>query len=154
MDSLQQLRLVLPAFTGMIATMRFDRDRLARLAPAGFALATDVAEWLVRQGVPFRVAHEVAGACVRECERRGIDLPDLTDQDLAAISPLLTAGVRRSWTSRFPGVPGRRGGTAPVRVAEQRARLVQRIEALRGWALRPVTPVGRAQSRVRQGETG
>src|SRR3546814_5756241 len=39
-----------------------------------FALATDIAEWLVRQGVPFRVAHEVAGACVRECESRGIEL--------------------------------------------------------------------------------
>jgi argininosuccinate lyase len=155
MDSLQQLLLVLPAFTGMIATMRFDRDRLARLAPAGFALATDVAEWLVRQGVPFRGAHEVAGACVRECERRGIELPDLTDEDLVAISPLLTPGVRTvldvegSLSSRDG-----RGGTAPVRVGEQRARLVQRIEALRGWALRPVTPVGRVQGRARQGETG
>ena len=56
----------------------FDTERLASLAPQGFALATDVAEWLVRQGVPFRVAHEVAGACVRECESRGIELWDLT----------------------------------------------------------------------------
>ncbi len=58
----------------MIATMRFDTARMAALAPAGFSLATDVAEWLVEQGVPFRVAHEVAGACVRVCEHRGIEL--------------------------------------------------------------------------------
>ena len=67
----------------MVATLVFDTERLASLAPQGFSLATDIAEWLVRQGVPFRVAHEVAGACVRECEARGIELWDLTDDDLA-----------------------------------------------------------------------
>ena len=48
----------------MVATLTFNTDRMAELAPQGFSLATDVAEWLVREGVPFRVAHEVAGACV------------------------------------------------------------------------------------------
>ncbi|HBS76169.1 MAG TPA: argininosuccinate lyase, partial [Microbacterium sp.] len=51
------LELVLPAFAGMVATLRFDTSRMAELAPAGFSLATDVAEWLVKQGVPFREAH-------------------------------------------------------------------------------------------------
>jgi argininosuccinate lyase len=125
--------------------MRFDIDRLAALAPAGFSLATDIAEWLVRQGVPFRVAHEVAGTCVRTCERRGIELGDLSDEDLAAISPALTPQVRAvldvqgSLESRDG-----RGGTAPVRVAEQRSRLVEQLDALRGWATRPVTPVARS----------
>ena len=64
-DTVEQLLLVLPAMTGMIATLRFDTERMARSAPEGFALATDIAEWLVREGVPFREAHEVAGACVR-----------------------------------------------------------------------------------------
>ncbi len=64
-DSVDALEVLLPAFTGMVATLDFDRDRLAALAPQGFSLATDVAEWLVREGVPFRSAHEVAGACVR-----------------------------------------------------------------------------------------
>ncbi|NLT57109.1 MAG: argininosuccinate lyase [Actinomycetales bacterium] len=143
-DSVRQLLLVLPAFTGMMATLRFDLDRLAALASGGFALATDVAEWLVRAGVPFRVAHEVAGACVRECERRGIELHELDDAALAAISPHLTPEVRA-----VLDVPGSlasrdgRGGTAPARVAEQRARLAQRLEALRGWARRSVTPVAR-----------
>ena len=57
--------MLLPAFTGMVATLAFDTERMESLAPQGFSLATDVAEWLVREGVPFRVAHEVAGACVR-----------------------------------------------------------------------------------------
>ncbi len=60
-DSLTQLPWCCPRSPGMVATMRFDTDRLAALAPAGFSLATDIAEWLVREGVPFRVAHEVAG---------------------------------------------------------------------------------------------
>jgi argininosuccinate lyase len=144
-DSVDQLLMVLPAFTGMIATLRFDTGRLAALAPAGFSLATDVAEWLVREGVPFRVAHEVAGACVRECEKRGIGLADLSDADLAGISVHLTPDVRAvldvagSLASRDG-----RGGTAPVRVTEQRERLTGRIEALHGWAARTVTPVARA----------
>src|SRR5699024_7080096 len=95
-------------------------ERVAELAPQGFALATDIAEWLVREGTPFRVAHEVAGACVRVCEERGIELWDLTDADLAEISPDLTPRVREvlsvagSLASRDST-----GGTAPARVAEQ-----------------------------------
>jgi argininosuccinate lyase len=144
MDSVDQLLVVLPAFTGMIATLTFDVDRMAALAPAGFSLATDVAEWLVREGVPFREAHEVAGACVRVCESAGIELHELDDAALASISPHLTPAV-----SSVLNVEGSlasrdgRGGTAPVRVAEQRDRLSHRLTALRGWAKRPVTPVAR-----------
>src|SRR5690606_29867439 len=53
-DSVATLEVLLPAFTGMVATLRFDTERMAALAPEGFSLATDVADWLVRQGVPFR----------------------------------------------------------------------------------------------------
>ena len=66
-DAVDTLELVLPALAGMIATMTVDADRLAAAAPDGFALATEVAEWLVRRGVPFREAHEVAGPLVRCC---------------------------------------------------------------------------------------
>ncbi|MEK9663083.1 MAG: argininosuccinate lyase, partial [Candidatus Nanopelagicales bacterium] len=93
-ETFEQLLLVLPAVTGMIATLRFDTVRMSSSAPEGFALATDIAEWLVRQGVPFRDAHEIAGACVRSAEERGLELWDLTDADLAAISPHLTPQVR------------------------------------------------------------
>jgi argininosuccinate lyase len=134
-DSIDQLLVLLPAFTGMTATLRFDTDRMAALAPAGFSLATDIAEWLVRQGVPFRDAHEVAGACVRTCERRGIELTDLTDADLAAISPQLTPAVREvlDVTGSLASRDGR-GGTAPVRVTEQRDRLAARLSRLRAFA--------------------
>src|SRR5699024_11244166 len=53
-DAADTLELLLPAFAGQIATLTFNTDRMAALAPEGFALATDIAEWLVRQGVPFR----------------------------------------------------------------------------------------------------
>jgi argininosuccinate lyase len=109
---------------------------MAALAPQGFSLATDVAEWLVRQGVPFRVAHEVAGACVRACEEHQppVELWDLTDAELAAISEHLTPEVR-SVLSVEGSVASRsaHGGTAPVRVAEQLGRARERAAALRTW---------------------
>jgi argininosuccinate lyase len=123
-DAVDTLHLLLPAFTGMMATLEFDTDRLESLAPQGFSLATDIAEWLVRQGVPFRVAHEVAGECVRVCEERGIELGELTDADFATISPDLTPGVRSVLT--VAGSLASRsafGGTAPSRVGEQLERL-------------------------------
>jgi argininosuccinate lyase len=134
-DAVDTLEVLLPAFSGMVATLVFHTDRLAALAPQGFSLATDVAEWLVRQGVPFRVAHEVAGACVRVCEDRGIELWDLSDDDLAAVSEHLTPGVREvlSVEGSLASRSGQ-GGTAPVRVAEQLERVVAAVERARGWA--------------------
>lgn len=134
-DAVDTLELLLPAVTGMVATLRFDTDRMAALAPEGFSLATDVAEWLVREGVPFRVAHEVAGACVRTCEERGIELWDLSDEDLRGISEHLTPGVREvlSVEGSMASRDGR-GGTAPVRVAEQAQRLAARRDELASWA--------------------
>jgi argininosuccinate lyase len=70
-DSVDTLEVLLPAFTGQIATLTFNTERMAELAPQGFSLATDIAEWLVKQGVPFRIAHEVAGECVQVCETAG-----------------------------------------------------------------------------------
>jgi argininosuccinate lyase len=133
-DSVDTLEVLLPAFTGMIATMVFHGARMAELAPQGFSLATDVAEWLVKQGVAFKVAHEVAGASVRYCEQRGIELSDLSDEDLAAIDERLTPGVKAVLT-----VPGSiasrdgRGGTAPVRVREQLAEVRALISEQRAW---------------------
>ncbi len=134
-DQVDTLAVLLPAVAGMVATARFDTERMAALAPAGFSLATDVAEWLVRQGVSFREAHEVAGACVRLCEERGIDLAEMSDDDLAAVSPRLTPGVRGVLTvagslASRDGV----GGTAPVRVAEQLSAARARAADLREWA--------------------
>lgn len=131
-DSVQQLEVLLPAFTGMVATMRFDTERMAELAPQGFSLATDVAEWLVKQGVIFRDAHEISGELVKYCEDRGIELHEPSDEELLTVSEYLTPGVREVLT--IEGSVNSRvgvGGTARVRVDEQLARLAERIGELR-----------------------
>ncbi|MGH3696661.1 MAG: argininosuccinate lyase [Pseudonocardiaceae bacterium] len=133
-DSADQLELLLPAVAGMIATLTFRPERLAELAPAGFTMATDLAEWLARQGVPFRVAHQAAGACVRLAESRGVGLAELSEMELAAVHPELTEDVRR--VLNVAGSIGSRdayGGTAPERVAEQLHRARQAVEGHRAW---------------------
>ncbi|MDG3012127.1 argininosuccinate lyase [Rhodococcus sp. D2-41] len=134
-DSVAQLQLLLPAIAGLVSTLEFHEDRMAELAPAGFTLATDIAEWLVREGVPFRVAHEAAGACVKVAEGRGVGLDELTDGELAAVDPHLTPRVREVLTVRG-SIDSRdaRGGTAGVRVAEQLAGVREAAARLRGWA--------------------
>nr|WP_244634326.1 MULTISPECIES: argininosuccinate lyase [unclassified Frigoribacterium] len=130
-DSVTQLEVLLPAFTGMIATLEFDVGRMAELAPQGFSLATDVAEWLVRQGVSFRDAHEISGELVRFCEQSGLDLDQPTDEQYAAVSPHLTPEIRAVLTVEG-SVASRRGagGTAPERVAEQTAALTEQVARL------------------------
>jgi len=131
-DSVETLEVLLPAFTGMVATLVFHTNRMAELAPQGFSLATDVAEWLVTQRVPFREAHEISGSLVDFCEQRGLELDEPTDAEYLSISSHLRPGVRSVLT--VSGSIGSRtgaGGTAPERVAEQRAALTRRIRSLR-----------------------
>jgi argininosuccinate lyase len=129
-DSVDSLTVMLPAFTEMVATLRFSTSRLEELAPQGFSLATDVAEWLVGEGVPFREAHEIAGACVRLCEERGIELWDLTDADLTSLSTRLRPPVRSVLTVQGSiGSRSATGGTAPQRVAEQ----LDAVRGVAGW---------------------
>ena len=134
-DGIDQLRVLVPAVAGMVGTLTFHEERMAEVAPRGFSLATDVADYLVRSNVPFSVAHEVAGETVRYCEARGITLQELTVDDVTSISDHLDEGVLEVLTVEG-SVASRdgRGGTAPVRVAEQ----IQELRAARGdlasWA--------------------
>ncbi|XBH22612.1 argininosuccinate lyase [Jonesiaceae bacterium BS-20] len=133
-DQVDTLTVLLPAFAGMVSTMTLNTERMAELAPQGFSLATDIAEWLVREGVPFRIAHEVAGTCVQVCEQRDIELWDLSDADLAEISEHLHPGVREVLT--VAGSLNSRnavGGTAPERVAEQLAEAQIQVAEYRYW---------------------
>lgn len=131
-DSVAQLELLLPAMAGLVGTLTFDTDRMAELAPAGYTLATDIAEWLVRQGVPFRVAHEAAGAAVKTAESRGVGLEELTDDELTAISPDLTPQVREVLTvDGSVAARDARGGTSPVQVARQLGGVRDTIDGLR-----------------------
>nr|WP_228514428.1 argininosuccinate lyase [Frondihabitans sp. VKM Ac-2883] len=130
-DTVTQLEVLLPAFTGMIATLEFDEGRLAELAPQGFSLATDVAEWLVKQGVPFRDAHEISGSLVQFCETNGLDLDEPTDEQYREVSDHLTPEIRAVLTvegsiASRDGV----GGTAPNRVAEQLVSLTSQVRSL------------------------
>ncbi|WP_327065751.1 argininosuccinate lyase [Kitasatospora sp. NBC_01302] len=134
-DSCDTLEVLLPAFTGMMATLTVHRERLEELAPAGFSLATDIAEWLVKRGVPFRVAHEVAGACVKVCEAQGIELWDLTDGQFAEISEHLTPEVRDVLSVHGAiGARDGRGGTAPGAVAVQLAEVKADLAVQREWS--------------------
>ena len=139
-DQVDTLEVLLPAFTGMVRTMRFDADRLETEAPTGFALATDIAEWLVKHGVPFRHAHELSGACVKLAEQRGQELWDLTDEDFrstfaAFLDEAEAPGVREVLSSHG-SVASRngRGGTAYGCVREQIADAKRQIEELRVFA--------------------
>jgi argininosuccinate lyase len=130
-DSVATLEVLLPAFTGMVASLEFNTERMAELAPAGFALATDVADWLVREGVPFREAHEISGALVRFCEANGLELDEPTDEQYASISPRLSAGLRKSLTVEASlAARSSPGGTAPARVREQLTALTTRVREL------------------------
>ena len=134
-DAVDTLLLVLPAVTGMIATMAIDTERLASTAAGGFALATDLAEQLVRRGVAFRDAHEAVGALVAWCVEQGCDLSEVSDADLAAISPHLTPDLRDVLS--VPGALAARsaaGGTAPERVREQLDQLGDVLTAHHSWA--------------------
>jgi len=134
-ESIDDLLLVLPAMTGMVHTMRVDVEALAAAAADGFTLATDVADWLARQGVPFSEAHEVVGRLVRLCEERACDLGDLGDDDLAAVDARLTPDVRSVLDVR-QALAARcgAGATAPARVREQLAQLRARVGMAAEWA--------------------
>jgi len=134
-DSVEQLLLLLPAVTGMIATLTLRPEVIEAAAPQGFALATDVAEWLVSNGVPFRSAHEISGAMVSYCEERGLELDELSDAQLAEVSPLLTPQVRTVLSvAGALGARRARGGTAPERVAQQLTSLSELARQHTEWA--------------------
>ena len=134
-DAVETLLLVLPAMAGMVATMTVHAEVLEASAPTGFALATDVAELLVRRGVPFREAHEAVGHLVVWCTVNGKEMHEATDEELAHVSPHLTPDVRSVLDVRGAlAARSAHGGTAPDRVRDQLAALTAEIAAHRSWA--------------------
>jgi argininosuccinate lyase len=127
-DSCDQLALILPAMTGLVSSLSFDAGRMKSLASAGFSLATDMADWLVKQGVPFAEAHDITGQAVQLCESEGIELEELSDTQLASLSPHLTTQVR-GVLSVAGAIEARSGvgGTATARVREQLDYLRHRV---------------------------
>jgi len=126
-DALDTVKGCLMVFTPMLATAKFETERMRRAADQGFANATDVAEYLVRKGLPFREAHAVVGALVLDCLQKGRTLKDLTVEQWQAFSPLFAADIKNYLTVEAC-VNGRDlpGGPAPaaVRRALERARKI------------------------------
>jgi argininosuccinate lyase len=119
-ETIDILELILPAFAGMVATLEFNVEKLREEAPRGFTLATEVADWLVGQNVPFAEAHEITGSVVRYCEERGHDLAALTEDDLLAIDTRLKPDMLNAIElDRAVASRTGYGSTAPVRVREQ-----------------------------------
>jgi argininosuccinate lyase len=140
-DAVDTLELVLPALAGMIATMTVRADAMSAAAPVGFTLATEVADWLVRRGIPFRDAHEITGRLVATCASRGCALDEVSDDDLAGISPHLSPDVRTVLT--VSGALGARttyGSTGPGPVAEQLGAASDALVRWRTWSDETVVP--------------
>ncbi|KXU30096.1 argininosuccinate lyase [Sphingobium sp. 22B] len=120
------LGLSIAAITGMIETVTFRTDRMRGLAESGFATATDLADWLVREGdIPFREAHHITGRAVAAAEAAGVQLADLPLETLKAIDARIDERIYAVLTVDA-SVASRRshGGTAPdqvrARIAEAR----------------------------------
>jgi argininosuccinate lyase len=128
-DAVDTVLLCLPALTGMLKTMSFHSDRMAQAASGGFTNATDLADYLVGKGLPFRSAHAITGKLVGICLKRGIALEDLTLVEFQAVSPLVEADVfaavkLENCVSRrvIPGAPARQAVLAAMENAKQRFR--------------------------------
>ena len=95
-DSVETLIVLLPALIGMVETAKFNEKIISSGAQAEFALATEIADYLAKKAVPFAQAHEAAGECVRLCEKSGIELHELSDEQLLKIHPELAPDLRDS----------------------------------------------------------
>jgi argininosuccinate lyase len=123
-EAFDALELALAAMTAMIADLQIDEAAMARAAGAGYATATDLADWLVRTlKMPFRRAHHVAGQAVKRAEALGVELADLPLAELQAIEPAATASAYDVLTP-LASIASRDsfGGTAPERVRVEIAR--------------------------------
>ncbi len=120
--------------TAMLASARWNTDRLGAAADDPLIAATDLADHLAKRGLPFRQAHEVVGRLVRQAEESGRSLADFSLDELRSFSPLFTAeavGLRAAQLVAARDVPG---GTAPDRVRAAIAEANPRVEAERTWA--------------------
>ncbi len=116
-DTIDTVSTSLAVFTEMVPGISVDKDAMRAAAAQGFATATDLADYLVRKGLPFREAHEAVAQAVRFCEVRKCDLAELNLQELQQFSPLISDDVYASLT--LDGALTARshiGGTAPARV--------------------------------------
>jgi len=127
-DTIDTVRGSLKVFAEMIAQMTVNAARMRAAAARGFSTATDVADYLVRKGLPFRQAHEVVGKTVRYCVESGKDLPELTLEEFRQFSKKIEADIFAAVTLEA-SVNARRatGGTARAAVEQEIARARQSL---------------------------
>ena len=130
-DSVDTLLVSLRVTAAMLPAMTFDGARGAVAAVANFALATDVADYLAKKGVPFRDAHEAVGALVARCEREGRTFADLSLEEYRAAHPAFDADVLAIDLAASLAARDVPGGTAPRAVAQARTAARARLAAER-----------------------
>jgi len=130
-DSVDQLLILIPAITGMIETAQFNSAAISKGAADEFSLATEIADFLAKKQIPFATAHEVAGECVKFCEKNRIELDQLSDAQLLAIHPALTGEVK-AFLNVKGAVASRTSsmGTSQKSVAAALAQLKKEISAV------------------------
>ena len=117
-----------PATGAKSGGIQVNRENMRAAALKGYATATDLADYLVKKGLPFRDAHEAVARAVRACEARGCDLPDLTLDELRSFSPLVAADAFAVLTvAGSLAARDHLGGTAPAQVAAAIARSRARL---------------------------
>ena len=119
-DSVDTLMILLPAVIGMVETTTFDQKRMAAGAVTGFALATEVADYLVRKGIPFSKAHEISGKAVALAEKKNLGLEELSLSDYQSLNKLFSSDIFKALTVES-AVASRKskGGTAPSALRTQ-----------------------------------
>jgi argininosuccinate lyase len=122
-DAIDTVELSLRVARGMLAEIEFDRERMAAAASDELIAATDIADQLVRQGVPFREAHGIVGGVVRASAERSKRLSELSDEELAELAPQLRPADFRALLEQASWLESKvsEGGTALPRVREQLA---------------------------------
>jgi argininosuccinate lyase len=150
-DTVDTVLGVLRVMPPVVQTTKFNRERLEEAAIADFSLATDAADLLARNGVPFREAHEVVGRLVRRCIEDGITFADLSEEEWAGIHPVFAA--QRPPLTAWESVSARDvpGGTAPGRVKAYHADASARLDDARGWLHDRQRELGAV---MRRGSTG
>lgn len=126
-DAVDTVLMCLPALTGMLRTMAVRSEKMAQAAAGGFTNATDLADYLVVKGLPFRSAHEVSGKLVRHCIERGLALEDLKLEEFQAFSALIGADVYDAISiaacvnrRKIPGAPAPEAVSAAIANARNR----------------------------------
>ncbi|MCC6945211.1 MAG: argininosuccinate lyase [Thermomicrobiales bacterium] len=146
-EAVDTVEAVLPVMTGMLASMKVNRERLAEAAIGDFSLATDAADLLARNGVAFREAHEVVGRLVRSCIDQNKTFEDLTDEEWAALHPVFAA--QKPPLTALESINARDipGGTATPRVSSAIEEARQGLTAMQQWIDREMAARTRTFSR-------